>query len=49
MNDLRLALRMVRRQPMTSVLAVVALALGIGLTTLILSILNGAVLRGRPF
>ena len=49
MNDLRLALRMVRRQPMTSVLAVVALALGIGLTTLMFSILNGAVLRGLPF
>ena len=34
---------------MTSVLAVVALALGIGLTTLMFSILNGAVLRGLPF
>ncbi len=49
MNEWRLAFRMVRRQPMTSVLAVVALALGIGLTTLMFSILNGAVLRGLPF
>ncbi len=49
MHDLRLAFRMVLRQPLTSLLAVVALALGIGLTTLMFSILNGAVLRGLPF
>jgi len=49
MHDLRLAFRMIGRQPMTSALAVVALALGIGLTTLMFSILNGAVLRGLPF
>jgi len=49
MHDLRLAFRMIGRQPMTSGLAVVALALGIGLTTLMFSILNGAVLRGLPF
>ncbi len=40
---------MIGRQPMTSLLAVVALAFGIGLTTLMFSILNGAVLRGLPF
>ena len=34
---------------MVSALAVVALALGIGLSTLMFSILNGAVLRGLPF
>lgn len=49
MHELRLAFRMVARQPLTSTLAVVALALGIGLTTLMFSILNGAVLRGLPF
>ena len=49
MNDFRLAIRMMRRQPLTSLLAIVALALGIGLTTLMFSILNGAVLRGLPF
>ncbi|MEZ5417765.1 MAG: ABC transporter permease [Vicinamibacterales bacterium] len=49
MQQLRPALRLVLRQPLTSALAVVALALGIGLTTLMFSILNGAVLRGLPF
>lgn len=49
MTNLRLALRLVARQPLVSVLAVVALALGIGLSTLMFSILNGAVLRGLPF
>ena len=49
MNELRLAIRMIRRQPLTSLLAIVALAFGIGLTTLMFSILNGAVLRGLPF
>jgi putative ABC transport system permease protein len=49
MTHLRLALRLALRQPMVSALAVVALALGIGLSTLMFSILNGAVLRGLPF
>lgn len=49
MTDLRLALRMMRKQPGMSLLAVVALALGIGLTTTMFSIVNGAVLRGLPF
>ncbi len=49
MTNLRLALRLAVRQPMVSGLAVVALALGIGLSTLMFSILNGAVLRGLPF
>ena len=49
MTNLRLALRLALRQPMVSGLAVVALALGIGLSTLMFSILNGAVLRGLPF
>jgi putative ABC transport system permease protein len=49
MTNLRLALRLVARQPLVSGLAVVALALGIGLSTLMFSILNGAVLRGLPF
>ena len=49
MTNLRLALRLALRQPMVSALAVVALALGIGLSTLMFSILNGAVLRGLPF
>ena len=49
MTNLRLAFRLALRQPMVSALAVVALALGIGLSTLMFSILNGAVLRGLPF
>ncbi|MGE0360705.1 MAG: ABC transporter permease [Vicinamibacterales bacterium] len=49
MANLRLALRLAVRQPLVSALAVVALALGIGLSTLMFSILNGAVLRGLPF
>ena len=49
MTNLRLAIRLAVRQPMISALAVVALALGIGLSTLMFSILNGAVLRGLPF
>jgi putative ABC transport system permease protein len=49
MTDLRLAARMMRRQPGMTTLAVVALALGIGLTTTMFSIVNGAVLRGLPF
>ncbi|MEW6321920.1 MAG: ABC transporter permease [Acidobacteriota bacterium] len=49
MTDLRLAMRVLGRQPGTSLLAVVALALGIGLTTTMFSIVNGAILRGLPF
>jgi predicted permease len=49
MTDLRLAFRSVAKQPGMSLLAVVALALGIGLTTTMFSIVNGAVLRGLPF
>jgi putative ABC transport system permease protein len=49
MTDLRLAARMIVRQPGMTMLAVVALALGIGLTTTMFSIVNGAALRGLPF
>jgi predicted permease len=49
MSDLRLAFRMMIRQPGLAVLAVVALALGIGLTTTMFSIVYGAALRGLPF
>ncbi|MFP5378593.1 MAG: ABC transporter permease [Vicinamibacteria bacterium] len=49
MSDLGLALRMIRKQPGMAALAIVALALGIGLTTTMFSIVNGAVLRGLPF
>ena len=49
MTDFRLAARMIARQPGMAVLAVVALALGIGLTTTMFSIVNGAIIRGLPF
>ena len=49
MRELRIAVRSLARQPGTAALAVVALALGIGLTTTMFSIVNGAVLRGLPF
>jgi putative ABC transport system permease protein len=48
-QDLRYAGRMVRKNPGASALAVVALALGIGLTTTMFSIVQGAILRGLPF
>jgi putative ABC transport system permease protein len=49
MRELRVAVRSLVRQPGTALLAVIALGLGIGLTTTMFSIVNGAVLRGLPF
>ena len=49
MRELRVAVRSLVRQPGMAALAVVALGLGIGLTTTMFSIVNGAVLRGLPF
>lgn len=48
-QDLRFAGRMIVKQPGTSAMAVIALALGIGLTTVMFSIVQGVVLRGLPF
>lgn len=49
MNDVRLALRVMAARPGMSALAIVALAVGIGLTTIMFSIVNGVLLRGLPF
>jgi len=49
MREVRIAVRSLLRQPGMAALAIVALALGIGLTTTMFSIVNGAVLRGLPF
>ncbi len=49
MTDLRLAFRMMAGRPGMSALAIIALALGIGLTTIMFSIVNGVLLRGLPF
>jgi predicted permease len=40
---------MLVKRPGTSAIAVIALALGIGLTTVMFSIVQGAILRGLPF
>ncbi len=48
-KDVVFGLRMLRKRPGTTALAVTALALGIGLTTTMFSIVNGAFLRGLPF
>jgi len=47
--DLRSALRALRKSPSTSLLAIFALALGLGLTTTMFSIVYGVVLKGLPF
>lgn len=49
LQDLKFGLRMVVKNPGITSLAVVALAFGIGLTTISFSIVYGAVIRGLPF
>ena len=49
LNDVRFGARMLLKRPGLSVIAVVALALGIGLTTSMFSIVYGLVLRGLPY
>ncbi len=48
-KDLRFGFRMLLKRPGTSALAITALALGIGLTTTMFSIVDAAFLRGLPF
>ncbi|AHG91596.1 permease [Gemmatirosa kalamazoonensis] len=48
-HDLRYSVRSLRGSPWLAVTAVVAMALGIGLTTAIYSIIDAAMLRGLPF
>jgi predicted permease len=48
-RDLRLGTRMLRKQPGVTAIAVATLALGLGLTTLMFSIIDGIVLQGLPF
>jgi predicted permease len=49
MNDLKFALRQLRKSPAFTAIAVITLALGIGLDTTIFSLINDLFLRGLPF
>lgn len=49
MTDLRFAIRQLFKTPGFSLLAIVTLALGIGLNTAIFSLINDLFLRGLPF
>ena len=48
-SDLRFGARILRKNPSSTAFSVVALALGIGLTAMMFSIVYGAILRGLPF
>src|SRR3954471_9728274 len=49
MNDLQFALRQLRKSPAFTILAVLTLAIGIGMNTAIFSLMHDLFLRGLPF
>ena len=48
-SDLRFAFRQLARNPGFSLIAILSLAVGIGATTSVFSIINGALLKPRPY
>ena len=49
LRDLRYGFRILLKNPVLSAIAIVTFALGIGLTTTVFSIVNGALLDGLPY
>ncbi len=49
MNDIRFAFRKLRQTPAFTLIAILTLALGIGLNTAIFSLINDLFLKGLPF
>lgn len=49
LRDFRLGLRTLRKSPALTVVSIIALTFGIGLTTMMFSIVYGALLKGLPF
>src|SRR5579859_7631706 len=49
LNDLRSGLRMLVKYPTLSLVSILTLGLGIGLSTTVFSVVNGALFKGLPF